>query len=56
VKYEDILKLWETIEALTEQKAKLALFGLVMQQLGREGHHLDEEEVKRWLEAISQEK
>jgi len=53
MKYDDILKIWATIDALTEQKAKLALFGLVIQKLGQEGQTLDEEEVKRFVESIS---
>lgn len=32
--YEKILKIWEQIEALSELKAKLALFGLVIQLTG----------------------
>lgn len=52
MKYDDILKIWATVDALTEQKAKLALFGLVIQKLGQEGETFDEEEVKRVLEGI----
>ncbi len=56
MKYDDILKIWATIDALTEQKAKLALFGLVIQKLGQGGETFDEEEVKRILEAIHQQR
>jgi len=52
MKYDDILKIWETIDALSEQKAKLALFGLVMQKLSQEGKTFDEEEVKKVLEEV----
>ena len=38
---EDILKLWQRVEALSEIKAKLALFGLVIQKLGHEGQILE---------------
>jgi len=56
MKLDDILKIWDKIESLTEQKAKLALLGLTIQQLGREGNHLDEEELKRALEIINTKK
>lgn len=52
MKYDDILKIWAKIDALSEQKAKLALLGLVIQKLGQEGETLDEEEVKKVLEGI----
>ena len=51
MKYDEILKIWETINALSEQKAKLALFGLVIKDLGQEGQTFDEEEVRKVLEA-----
>ena len=48
---EGILKIWSQIEALPELKAKLALFGLVMQDLGRKGEKWDEDELKKILES-----
>jgi len=49
--YEDMLKLWATINALPEENAKLALFGLVIQILGQQGEKLDSkilEEIKHF--------
>ena len=40
--FEEMLKLWGTIESLPELEAKLALFGLTIQQLERAGETLDD--------------
>lgn len=51
MKFDDVLKIWAQIEALTEEKAKLALFGLVIQKLGRDdGVTFNEEEIRKVLE------
>lgn len=51
LKFDDVLKIWAQIEALTEEKAKLALFGLVIQKLSRDdGVAFDEEEIRKVLE------
>ena len=51
MKWDEMLELWATIDALTEQKAKLALFGLVIQRLGQQAETFGQEEVERFLEA-----
>ncbi len=49
--HDDVLKLWQTIQSLPAIKAKLALFGAVIQKLGWEGEPLEGVSQETILEA-----